>query len=112
VSSCPSFAVSAWSDWLVIWSRASSKFSSAYGLSSAKITSSAPTAIASPTSARRNSARSLVRLAAEGEECVRCTRRPAATSTTSSTAPAVYFVAVATPIAAPASAQSVHAPRS
>jgi hypothetical protein len=93
-------AVSACADWPLICPRASDGLRSAYGFSTAKQARQTAPASTSPTTAGLSCARS------------RWTRSPAAISSASSTAPAVYFVAVATPMAAPASAQSSHRPRS
>ena len=65
----------------------------ANGLSSANAMPQAAPAATRPSSARRSSPRSAR------------TRRTAATPSVTSIAPAVYFVAMATPIAAPASTQ-------
>ena len=78
--------MSACADWPLICPRASDGLRSAYGFSSAKQARQTAPASTSPTTAGLSCARS------------RCTRSPAAISSASSTAPAVYFVAVATPI--------------
>ena len=86
--------MSACADWPVICPRASDGLRITNGLRIAKTTKQATPATTTPITARRSSARSC------------WTRSAAASRTVSSIAPAVYFVAVAAPIAPPASSQS------